>query len=469
MPHMTQAELNQKLEAFHLYLEEKEDLTKFEINHLIELQKKQKIIFRDEFLAINEEKALETTRIGYTPYEQITYSNRKNHLAPQKPDSRHLTRYRMVYGPVEFDDPASPYPTTIPLITTCAINLSTSDNDLKNFSSGGKTDRTLIADIYQNECEKIADFIVGTAKKEGHTHLIMPAFGVGVYISKLSHQSKELAKEIMYKAFAKAASKHQINVEWVIWLNPANPNAANSTIETQKQLTTFAPNNPYIQSVIHEDLLAYTNEQVLGGQQCVMLNAGSDRTIGGRFIKIATTIEEQLVVQSNNFQLLKLHSTLNPFLESPFLEAFKNRKKQFVQPAITSHQQRFFPEKNSSQKEIFIEIAAQIKEMFLTKEKPMLFNLNKGNISVSFKNESDAGIFANGLYKNGIQSFSTGNAKKVQTNGSYFYVVLTKNDYNTLSTMNISQSSNSARDAGFFNSTNAPINNNVDSAKCTIS
>ena len=72
-------------------------------------------------------------------------------------------------------------------------------------------------DAYQTECEVTADFIIQLAKKSGVKKLLMPAFGVGIYICALNNDDQNTATRIMNQAFAKAAKQHALHVEWVIY------------------------------------------------------------------------------------------------------------------------------------------------------------------------------------------------------------------------------------------------------------
>ncbi|MCL9683750.1 hypothetical protein [Legionella maioricensis] len=298
------------------------------------LQKQQRICFLDEFLEVEPGKELETTRIGYTPFDSGLYTSDQLTLAPDAglidERNRRLTRYRLVYGPVDFYlDNQLKKPTEIPVITACAPNMmGTSKVDIDEFSEAGLLKTTQ----YENECRKLADFIVFQAKTNGNQRLIMPTFGVGVYINQLNpySMSPDVAKRIMYLAFAEAAKKHSINVDWIIWKNPVNLSGSAAAVQ---QYQSFAPNNKYMNTTLHTDMISYAQERQQQGEKVVLLNPGSDRTVGGAYThKNPKTGEEQIAQKSD---LILLQSELNPAMVKRFNVDFKQRKAEFI-PKVES-------------------------------------------------------------------------------------------------------------------------------------
>ena len=305
------------------------------LNRVKKKQHQQSIHFLDDFLNIEQGKELDTTRIGYPPLDTVSYKPSELVLAPAahtiRPENRRLSRYRLVYGPVDFYLGSQlERPTEIPVITACAPNLLGSSRvDLDEFSIGGECNRRLKVKEYGTECNKLAEFIVGTAKQQEHTRLIMPAFGVGIYISKLDKASKKIAREKMYSAFAEAALKHQIQIDWIVWAG--DPNSA----QTAKTLARYSAKNPSMQPVIHEDMMLYAQEFATGQEKIVVLNPGSDRTIGGAYTtKHPRTLEEQMAQQSD---LVLLHSQSNQPMVEQFKEEFAQRK-QLQQSSIGKQQ-----------------------------------------------------------------------------------------------------------------------------------
>jgi hypothetical protein len=297
--------------------------------NILKQQKEQTICFLDEFLNIEKGHELDTTRLGYLPLKDTTYKNKKKFLAPEatdiNPKNRRLSRYRLIYGPVDFYlNSQFDKPTIIPLITACAPNLmGTSQADLDEFTDGNEQkNRTLKIEEYQKECNKIADFIVSEAKNAGYERLIMPEFGVGVYIKTLSAESQKTAKKLMYQAFATAAKTHEIQIDWIIW-------SQQSYTEAKKELLkSYSENNTYIKPVIADDILSHAQNMQEQGINCITLNAGSDRTVCGKYTtKHPTTIEEQIAQQSD---LAFLHTNLNDEMVNTFNSEFKKRKEKHL-------------------------------------------------------------------------------------------------------------------------------------------
>lgn len=294
---------------------------------------RQQVHFTDDFLAITPGDELLATRIGYIPPKGARITHRASDkdqanayrylslLAPDKDRAnayRHLTRHRLVYGPVDFYlDSQFATPTEIPIITTCAINLmGTSPHDSAKFNPNGVFNTA----EYQKECDKLADFIVSAAKQHGHERLVMPAFGVGLYIKTLDPVSQIKARELMYKAFAQAAQRQQLHVDWIVWAKAPQKD------QLQKQLSALS--NQYIKPIIHEDFLQYGQELLANKVNAVLLNAGSDRTVGGRYtINMGCMdklpVEEQMTQQSD---LALLHTEYNRVMAENFKKQVAARR-----------------------------------------------------------------------------------------------------------------------------------------------
>lgn len=139
----------------------------------------------------------------------------------------------------------------------------------------------------------------------------MPAFGVGVYITKVLEKEKPTAIEIMYRAFAKAAKDHEMHVNWIVWDRERSPTLKQENLDKIK-----GEDNSFINNIPHADMLKYAAEEVKKGLRCAILNAGSDRTVGGKFTATnPTTVEEQLVHKS---PLIFLQTVFNQHMIAQF-------------------------------------------------------------------------------------------------------------------------------------------------------
>src|SRR3990167_11439881 len=279
------------------------------------LQQKQEIIFSDEFLEIpvsDAKAALQTTRPGQPPTRQhaaISLPADKVAPNPRSKDTatiRTFSKFRLVHGPVAFhsdDDPSKDE--TYDVISTCAPNLmDSSQGDETRFTrnEGGREQRMvgrenktvevleLNEDEYRKACEAQANFIVGAAKQKGNGAVIMPGFGVGVYIKRLSSASQEKAREIMIAAFSKASAEHKMPIEWVAYDNKTYDKMLKAQAKTPvpgSQLT-----------VRQGDMFDVLKESK--HSKPVLLNPGSDRTIGGNFTaENPNTAEEQIAQRTD--------------------------------------------------------------------------------------------------------------------------------------------------------------------------
>lgn len=365
-----------------------EDLPRFQ--RIVENQKKQSIEFLDEFLSIKPGHELDTTNVGRFPERPKDIDRLKQYLAPHRDEiegkDRRLSRYRLIYGPVDFYlGQQFDKPTTLNVITTCAPNLmGTSEIDLNEFSYGKNGVRELRDDAYEKECQKLAKFIVKTAKDKGTTKLVMPAYGVGVYISQLNDESKQRATEIMFKAFATAAFECRLEVDWVVH------EGSRHAKDTQSKLSSFkAPNNRFMNAVISRDILEYAESQSQHGQVSV-LNPGSDRTIGGNYTQEnATPLEEQIAQQSD---LVLLHTTFNGPMVRQFQDSFEKRKQQVLalKPMLNLH----WPQVQNQNKNI--ELATALEEIGYAKV--WVFDVHdKAGVAhkaFSFKDKNQAAEFS---------------------------------------------------------------------------
>lgn len=384
---ITKAQYDKKMKFLDQLLSNDRNIDQQKVNRIAQLQPKQSLFILDDFLAIDKAKALDTSRIGYNPFEGKTY-NRRDYLAPAVAEFRHLSRYKMIYGTVDFDETIDFVDTYTPLsvMSICAINLSgTSPRDLQDFTVGeNQAGYELNTVKYEQECNKLAEFIVSTAKKQNNQKLIMPAFGVGVYISKLTSDSKKKATAIMYKAFATAAEKHQLAVDWIVYADSDDEKVNEQARQTVATLDGYAKNK-FMSAVIHHDLIDYSlNESYV--KECVMLNPGSDRTIGGRYTHPnPKTLEEQIAQRSNLMEVQS--STFNKSLDAKLEKELKARSN--TEAVISTSMTR------PINKEFFNDLGWGINKTFGV-SKPMIFALNN-DFNISFKTPVDANLFLKSL------------------------------------------------------------------------
>ena len=329
-----------QMQFIHRYISGQYDYADTQrIARIKQLQAQQHIHFMDDFLIITSGNELKTTRIGYRPLEHIVaglipYPNEDQIMAPQASEihgrDRRCSRYRLIEGPVDFYlEKNLEEATTMHVITTCAPNLmGSSENDLQFYCINyikNQPSYDLNEQKYRVECNKIAEFIISTAKASGTEKLIMPAFGVGIYIQKLSHPSRKMAREIMFNSFAAAADRHQLPVDWIVWDNPKNPSEGP---EMHTFLNHFS--NKFMQPRLHSDMLTYAKTEKERGLNISILNPGSDRTIGGAYTtRNPKTLKEQIAQQSD---LVLLHTVLNQPMVDEFNVNLAARRAARHQP-----------------------------------------------------------------------------------------------------------------------------------------
>ena len=221
---------------------------------------------------------------------------------------RQFTKYRVIVSKVPYLDGNGNLQER-KMISTCAPNfMGSSPEDRKRFliamenkSSQGKTQYRLNTKEYEKCCNELAMLIAYAAKENGMSPLDIAQFGLGVYLNAFNdndmpEEQKDIAREIMYKAFIAAAKANDIKINWLIYEKTPN---AQQIVDTLSE--TYKNDKDYIRFKIG-NILESTNS----------LNNGSDRTIGGKFTHPdAGTTEEQV---SQEFFLMQVQTDCNPLI-----------------------------------------------------------------------------------------------------------------------------------------------------------
>lgn len=285
-------------------------------------QNETKVYCNDQFLDWCQVKSNEArsqfTRLGYVPGDgdrvvegrlremQLLASE---HDEPEVETNRQFSKHRVVIGPVTNLLNRS----RVNILTACAPNMmSPGSDEFKFFVSTNWLGRHVLRrDRYKVACESLAHLICQSASKHGMRSLLMPDFGLGVYAKHLEPQSKEAAREIMYAAFFKASAKARIRLRWCLWEGDKN---VHKNVEfSGNWLSKAAAPKDHMSffSGDYVDLLQYLPEDE------VALNPGSNRTVGGMYVKIgAKTLEEQIAQFTT--LLWTQSTTLNPRLVEQF-------------------------------------------------------------------------------------------------------------------------------------------------------
>jgi hypothetical protein len=219
---------------------------------------------------------------------QLNQLTNMNYFAPEgnQVSGREYTKFRVIVSEVPMINQDGTV-TKMKVITTCAPNLmGTSAMDMKLVDkSTGKVNQ----EAYKKTCDEIAGLIAYAAKENGIHPLKISEFGLGVYIQKLSESEKNVARSIMYKAFAEAATKYEVQIDWLIWSKNRDVDSSVKNLND-----THFKNYTFIHAE-SGDLIADVQKWKDKDTNVAELNNGSDRTIGGHLTMInPTTTEEQL-------------------------------------------------------------------------------------------------------------------------------------------------------------------------------
>lgn len=207
-------------------------------------------------------------------------------------NNRQATKYRLIYSEDPFRTPEGFK--VRKLISTCAPNfMNSSPGDEKTYIT---EDGNLNVEAYTKAARELATMIVLAAKENGMSPLGIAEFGLGVYLNRFAGKPAEAdkAREIMYKAFARAAEYFDQKIEWVLWNG-----LADSPDRKQRYKKQFGTDN-----------LKFKVGNILDYEFAI--NNGSDRTIGGAMNHARPKTTEEQVAQ--NSMLIEIQTEFNPEL-----------------------------------------------------------------------------------------------------------------------------------------------------------
>lgn len=268
-------------------------------------------------------------RNGSVPNEYLPYQR----LTPKEiPDSRTAMKFQALYcvapeHDVNVTDPAQFK--TYPLIIARGANLmGTSQKDEARYIEEGNK----LNDIYFSaDMSKIAMTICYAAKEKGHTKMIMPAFGAGIYLNKLSGNAKTTAREIIVRAFNDAAKEYGINIDWVVF-------SKSGEAEIKNYKTILENDMDAKLQFVQGDIFTLADNAKQNNENFVLLCPGSDATIGGHFEDAGTpgqrvTLEEPM---ARRFGTVAIGTTLN---QKVIDQTMKTAKWLPVAKGIENHYQ----------------------------------------------------------------------------------------------------------------------------------
>jgi hypothetical protein len=174
---------------------------------------------------------------------------------------------------------------------------------------------TLDENKYRQTMREIARKMCQIAKENGKTTLVIPEFGVGIYVKLLTPESKDAAKRIMAQEFNEAAKNSNINVKLIVF----GVNKDKEILDYKKYVGVGSKVD-----VVNGDIFDEMHKQ--GSDACAFANPGSDRTIGGdRERPDPHTLEEKMA-QSGT--LVQVTSKVNLQASKVTVEAYKKHAKE---------------------------------------------------------------------------------------------------------------------------------------------
>lgn len=234
--------------------------------------------------------------------EQLLELKKQGFFAPDYSKDRAFTKYRVIVSKVPILN-ADGTVDVITVITACAPNLmGTSEWDKKEFIDA---DGNLKQKEYEEACQEIANLIAFAVKDNNIESVKIADFGLGAYLHRFKKDEKfdqiNLARNIMYSAFKKAAETYEVKIDWIIFKDESRA----------KQLSEQYPSKciSFSDGDIINGMTKWSRENSINA----VVNNGSDRTICGKFTtsrKTATT-EEQL---GKNTLIFLIQTILNPVL-----------------------------------------------------------------------------------------------------------------------------------------------------------
>jgi hypothetical protein len=204
---------------------------------------------------------------------------------------RHLTKHRLVTSEVTGrmiarGERTQPFP--IIITTACAPNaMGSSSEDLEYYFSDKDPDLHRYKQMMLLTYKRILHAQI----TNGTQFLIIPPIGLGLYLQKLSPDQQAKAIETNYHALREAIESigQQNKLQEIICVAPNNDKNQNRYLP--KAHRVFLNCHPPIPTTfVPADALETAQKlTAIGRYQVGIVNAGSDRTIGGKYAKIDST------------------------------------------------------------------------------------------------------------------------------------------------------------------------------------
>jgi hypothetical protein len=330
---------------------------------------------------------------------------------------RHCTKHRLVTSKVtgymtgrgDFTRPSF----EIIITTACAPNGKNGKEDRKKYFSAKDKDLSEYKKIMLLTYKRILHAQI----TNGAEVLIIPPIGLGVYLDKVPPGQKEKAIEMNYHALREAIES----------IGPGSPlkeiicvapNSGNENKHLRKAHDVFSNCRPPIPTTFAPaDALETAQKLTEKGYQVGIVNAGSDRTIGGGYAKI------------NPEKLLPMEETLSQATDLVYIQAQDkgNPNYQYIPlpnglcysgPSSSAKSANNQPPEYKENQEDFNpkELETDIKQWLSNTTLRIIITQEKGSFQFSFRMPEEAKLFANRLLsdaKIGSRK-NPGQAKSVQ-------------------------------------------------------
>ncbi len=224
-------------------------------------------------------------------------------VAPVIEQQRRLTKHRIVTSPITAYRLDSQGKVVInfrfTMTTVAAPNFS--KPGLQDFKDYTQQDGSLKQQTYQKALKNILKQALVAQDDARVQVVILPAIGVGVYIAALTPGEQNAARNMFASALQEAlAETHFTHVQKVICSLPNEKDGGQNLVLNAVTSAVSGQNLGNVELTVGNiDVFAAAKNAADKSYNVGILNAGSDRTIGGKCEALPTTFEEQLFNQTD--------------------------------------------------------------------------------------------------------------------------------------------------------------------------
>lgn len=228
---------------------------------------------------------------------------------------------------------------------------------------------------------------------------IIPMISGGVYVKKLSRSERAVARELIQKALMTALASSDFNsLQEVIHVNPNDRAHVLSGMYKTGQRVFSQYQGTTSLTLTNADFFEAAEKANVAGYRVGMLNPGSDRTLGGKFMHFLTVPENgNYTLEEIIFNLTDIYRTQSlDYLRKPYRYQTYPRSLQVntdkTMPCTAQDKQDRFDNKR---------LAMQLQTRLLT-EAVQVQNRNQNDKQISFKTQAQAQRFVDMLSAQGM-------------------------------------------------------------------